>query len=369
VWGVVAYCLRFCVNLLAEPQINPIKHFPVVTVSHKIILPTVPFMARGLRSLGLGEVQATTYATTTAFLIPGVFGFLAWELKENWRLYGANRSTILRPVRMGHRGETFSQLLRPGFHSGTVSKIFARLRRAALQEAGGRGDASLRRHEESLGQVQEAVRHFLGRELAGLLNRHPAWSGAPIGIGAVDLAATRMRVALECPARGSAADVGFEQHDGWIVAGVHEPGWMANAAAPEAAMLGVALLGVYQMAGVNLVAEQIERLFAPLPIRWMIRGTELVIWTGPRFDVQARYSLKEQVPPGDAADKDAASVLPRYAVPNLLLRRRPVAWRDWARFWDAALGDWDEDLSQLAREGASVLPARRVDSSLATHSG
>ena len=38
-WAVVAYVVRFIVNLLIEPQVNPIKHFPVVTVSHKIIFP------------------------------------------------------------------------------------------------------------------------------------------------------------------------------------------------------------------------------------------------------------------------------------------------------------------------------------------
>jgi hypothetical protein len=39
VWFYIAYVTRFAINLLVEPQINPIKHFPVVTVSHKIILP------------------------------------------------------------------------------------------------------------------------------------------------------------------------------------------------------------------------------------------------------------------------------------------------------------------------------------------
>ena len=33
---VITYVVRFVVNLLIEPQINPIKHFPVVTVSHKL---------------------------------------------------------------------------------------------------------------------------------------------------------------------------------------------------------------------------------------------------------------------------------------------------------------------------------------------
>ena len=45
VWFFVTYVIRFCVNLLIEPQINPIKHFPVVTVSHKLLLPLIPSFA------------------------------------------------------------------------------------------------------------------------------------------------------------------------------------------------------------------------------------------------------------------------------------------------------------------------------------
>ena len=44
-WFVIAYVVIFVFTLLVEPQINPIKHFPVVTVSHKLILPTGPAIA------------------------------------------------------------------------------------------------------------------------------------------------------------------------------------------------------------------------------------------------------------------------------------------------------------------------------------
>ena len=36
-WFFVAYVIRFCVNLLIEPQLNPLKHIPWVSVSHKIM--------------------------------------------------------------------------------------------------------------------------------------------------------------------------------------------------------------------------------------------------------------------------------------------------------------------------------------------
>ena len=44
IWFWVTYFCRFGVNVLIEPQINPIKHFPVVTVSHKLLLAAyIPF--------------------------------------------------------------------------------------------------------------------------------------------------------------------------------------------------------------------------------------------------------------------------------------------------------------------------------------
>ncbi len=354
-WAVLAYWLRFGVTLLAEPQINPIKHFPVVTVSHKIILPTVPHMAWGLESLGLGKVQATTYATTTAFLIPGVFGFLAWELKENWRLYAANRPKTLRPVRMGNHAETMAQLLRLGIHSGTIPRTFARLRRALLNEASRRAKTSAARHQRSLDRVAESVRQFLHREFAGLLNRHPVYADTPIAISAVDLAATRVRATLDCPSRGQSARLSFEQHDGWIVAGIDEAGWMADLGRDEGWLLSLALVGLYQMAGVDLVRQQIDTLFASAGANWLIRGTCMIVRFGASLDDHVRYSLKEDGEPA-VAQNEALIVVPAGAVPALLLRRKPVFWASWKRLWDLPVDQWDESLIRVAQGAAITLP-------------
>ena len=105
VWFVIAYVFRFALRLLVEPQINPLKHFPVVTVSHKLLLPTIPGVARAFRHLLPNHaVYADAMATGLIFGIPGVFGFLAWELKENWRLYAANRPRRLTAQAIGHHG-------------------------------------------------------------------------------------------------------------------------------------------------------------------------------------------------------------------------------------------------------------------------
>src|SRR5262249_28338222 len=115
VWFWVTYVVRFVVNLLIEPQVNPLKHFPVVTVSHKLMLLLVDPVARALYPvlgprfpawrLTLNKTRGL--GTFTLGLGPGGFGFLAWELKENWRLCRAHQSAALAPVRGGTRGDTW----------------------------------------------------------------------------------------------------------------------------------------------------------------------------------------------------------------------------------------------------------------------
>ncbi|MGC3966361.1 MAG: hypothetical protein QM775_03015 [Pirellulales bacterium] len=167
-WYFVNYVVRFCVTLLIEPQVNPIKHFPVVTVSHKLLFMTVPVFTSWLAPT-FGEAKALTIVLSTIWLIPGVFGYLVWELKENWRLYDANRSSNLKPVVVGSHGETVVRLLRWGFHSGTIPKTYSKLRRADRKAlAVGAWDGP-RKYRHRLEHIEEDVEHFISREFVEIL--------------------------------------------------------------------------------------------------------------------------------------------------------------------------------------------------------
>ena len=78
---------RLIVVLFVEPQINPIKHFPVVTISHKLLFPMSPTLEESFGHVRLDEAAAHLLAVHRHRQDPGIFGFLVWELKENWRLY------------------------------------------------------------------------------------------------------------------------------------------------------------------------------------------------------------------------------------------------------------------------------------------
>jgi hypothetical protein len=255
IWLVISYVIRAYVNLFLEPQTNPIKHFPVVTVSHKLMLPFIrPLLLwqADLLKPYLGLFLAEVVAFLNIGMLPGVFGFLAWELKENWRLYRANQPTTLRPEAIGHHGETMRRLLKPGFHSGTVPKLYKRLRRSERRASRAKDQATARKQRAALHHIEEAVRHFVERELLFLLNCSRSWGKGSLSAGRIELGCTMIRVELRCPELGSeSAWIGFVYHTGLLTAAVDRPGWMKHLEGEPLRTLQAALAGWYQMAGVD----------------------------------------------------------------------------------------------------------------------
>jgi hypothetical protein len=189
IWFPLAYVVRFAFNLLIEPQVNPIKHFPVVTVSHKVLFAAIP----AIRDL-LGVSEATVVAVI--WCIPGIFGFLAWEFMENWRLYRATRSRKLRPLAIGHHGETVRRLLRPGFHSGTVPKLYRKMR-IAVRKAERKGTPVDRhRFDHDRHHVAIAVARFLDRQFLALLRTTPEWNGQRLSVEGVAMTCRTIRAEL-----------------------------------------------------------------------------------------------------------------------------------------------------------------------------
>jgi hypothetical protein len=218
--------------------VNPVKHFPVVTVSHKVIWPMVPQLA-----------EWTGVSTGTVVMvvngIPGIFGFIAWELKENWRLYAANCPPVLRPVLIGSHGESMRGLLRPGFHSGTVPKLYRKARRALA--AGNRAKGAHLHHE--LEHAAEGVHRFAERELGPLLTGCRDWGGVAVEVAAVRFGTQRVEIELVAPALGRDAFVlAFENIGGVIEASVGAPGWTDKLTDAQRAALVFALRGLLDMA-------------------------------------------------------------------------------------------------------------------------
>ncbi|MBI3838174.1 MAG: hypothetical protein HY288_09620 [Planctomycetia bacterium] len=333
-WFFVNYVIRFCVNLLIEPQVNPIKHFPVVTVSHKVLLPMMPALRSALAG-PLGTAWAYTIAPTAVFLTPGIFGFLVWELKENWRLYAANRPADLRPVSIGHHGETMLQFLKPGFRSGTVPKLYAKLRRANRKAYWTLNWKAASKYLDGLHHASEALRRFVDRELLVLLHESRGWADRSITTGEIHLGCNRILVELYCPDLAEESMwLAFEEQAGRLVASVYRHGWSDALSHPRRHTLANALAGVYKMAGIDLVREQVEARLEPGSRGYEITEDSLAIWSGR--DAPPRILPLRGWPPLEPADHRAGTE------PNVteLDRRRwvfaatPISWRRWVVTWE-----------------------------------
>ncbi|HEX5272102.1 MAG TPA: hypothetical protein VFW33_16510, partial [Gemmataceae bacterium] len=169
VWFPVSYITRLYLIVLIEPGFNPLKA-PVSYAAAKFIYPIL-FAVINKESLdrlweeGAGGKLVYGLALGTMWLLPDAFGFLFWEMKENWRLYRANRPKVLEPAVVGSHGETVLQLLKPGFHSGTLPKLYAQLRWAEREAHDTGAWRAPRAVRERLKGVELSLRRFVTRDV------------------------------------------------------------------------------------------------------------------------------------------------------------------------------------------------------------
>ncbi|MDA1202484.1 MAG: hypothetical protein O3C39_12465, partial [Planctomycetota bacterium] len=261
----VDWLVRFCVTLLIEPQLNPIKHFPVVTVSHKLLVPMIPVVAGNLAAAtGMERGLALTTVTFVSTALPGVFGFLAWELKENWRLYAANRPPTLRPVQVGRHGESMRRLLLPGFHSGTIPKLFGKWRRDVDRQ----GDTISRsRAEEHLAELSHDIAAFVDDECLGLLRRSRLLADLPLEVGEVRLATNRVTIALVSETLpGGPLEIELGQQGGTLISRLATAGWLDGLREDRRRLVRLALAGLDCLCGVDFTTVSDAGRTESLPV-------------------------------------------------------------------------------------------------------
>lgn len=337
VWSFLSFLIRIYVNLLIEPTLHPVKHFPVVTVAHKIFLPTILVIHEAMNTTltpYLGRALAEPFIWVTIVFLPGIFGFLVWELKENWRLYDSNRVPSLQPVAIGSHGETGGRLLCPGFHSGTLPKLFHKLRKLETSEASFARFSQRRALREQLHHAERDIRRFVERDLIRLLKHCVAWQEHQPECVHLQASANSFQVELKCPAiNDESLMILFQEQSRWIVASVPQAGWL-NAAGPEMrSSFEAALRGFYHKAGTDFVREQMEHQFVRNhPYDFNDAG--LVIWPDGKFDSPVRVDLyrRHQLRPVPAT-KAAEFGLQPISREAVVFADNQMLWKDWKAIW------------------------------------
>jgi hypothetical protein len=347
-WFFVAYLVRIYVNLLIEPQVNPIKHFPVVTVSHKVILPLSVHLTKLLAAplMPLGKGLALFIAGTTVLLLPGVFGFLVWELKENWRLYEANRAENLAPVTVGGHGETMGRLLRPGIHSGTLPKLYAKLRGSERRPVDNRDDKRAYRRLEALHHVEESIRRFVDRDFITLLAESRTLRAAAITAGELRLATNRVRIELRSALTEDSEEgpwLEFDERHHALIAGIEGPGWLDRLDEEQARVLGVAVVGLFKMCGVEWIRARPDTRSHAGRIVPELAG----VAEGPASPIA--YGPPGAELPADHAETPVTTLIP--------FRTVSVTWKRWVEAWQREQAGAKHPTRFL--EGYTIFPRER----------
>ncbi|HZU36976.1 MAG TPA: hypothetical protein VFA18_13740, partial [Gemmataceae bacterium] len=331
-WAPISYVVRLYMLVLIEPAINPVK-MPVSYMAAKLMVAFEPAMIAfgvGLLSPVTGLILANILVWPTVWLSPDAFGFLFWEMKENWYLFRANRARTLTAVPVGPHQETIVQLLRPGFHSGTVPRLFGRLRHAE-QQPGSRAVESCR---QALREIEHAIQLFVRRELLGLLHQAPQWQSQPLTVGQVALSYNRIGIELQHAAHpGQPVWLELENRATWLVAGFGERGWLSELPADQRDMFLAALVIFYKLAGADLVREQFTSHLPATLTEVDITAQGLMAW--PADEQAVLYDLRA---PGTvleprAMDGSAVGNGPALNAQHIIFARVPISWQQCAASW------------------------------------
>ena len=376
-WMPFAFLIRFYTVVLIEPMLNPLK-LPLSILFAKFIYPllllfpgllqaeptsvlgyTSPLV--GQLSAYLSEPGAWLLVMGTLWLLPDACTFLFWEMRENWRLYRANRPETLRPVSVGDHGETVRGLLHWAFHSGTVPRLFAKLRSAERTAARTDEWRDSRTHRAALRAVEEAVQRFVTRDFVEVLNDGDSgWTGPRLTAGRVLLGTNRIRFELMAERFGESAWLEWEDRSGWLVARWAAPGFLTALTDDQARVFANALAYLGKRAGVNLVWEQVRAALPKEAQHAELSPDGLLVWYGARGSTPVLYDIADPAPqlrprvPGQRQPTAG----PTLDATRLMFDRTRITWTEWTEVWRAPVpGDKPRRLGPAVNE-LVLLPPR-----------
>lgn len=337
-WSPIAFFLRFYTVVLIEPGINPIK-FPISSVAAKftypIIIPLTPEIVHFFSPF-IGDVLSNLFFGTTIWLMPNLFGFLFWETKENWGLYRANRPQSLRPMAVGTHGETIPQLLKLGFHSGTIPKLFMKLRKAEL-EAVSRSDwRKARTLRLDLQTIKERLARFIERDLLIPMQQNNKSFIKPLRVSEISLGLNRIEAEMTGMDDNGYASfkISLELVDKILMGSVSKPGGTLALNEQQNRCLSLGIAGLYKFAGIDISKEQVTSNLPSWVSDWKISEGNLVLFSENQSTILVPINTGEPLLKLQVKNLEKACTLNTLDAERLLFGRQPLTWQEWSEGWD-----------------------------------
>lgn len=337
-WSPFAFFLRFYTVVLIEPGINPIK-FPISSVAAKftypIIIPLTPEIAHFFAPF-IGDVLSNLFFGTTIWLLPNLFGFLFWETKENWGLYRANRPQSLRPMAVGTHGETIPELLKLGFHSGTIPKLFKKLRKAEQDAVSTSDWRKARTLRLDLQNIKERLARFIERDLLIPMQQNNKSFVKPIRVSEISLGLNRIEAELTGMNDNGYASfkISLELIDGILMGSISKPGGTLALNEQQNRCLSLGIAGLYKFSGIEISKEQVNSSLPSWVKDWHLSDGNLVLYSESHGTILMALDSGEPNPKLQFKTPNQACNLESLDIERLLFRNMPLTWQEWSDGWD-----------------------------------
>ncbi|RME85665.1 MAG: hypothetical protein D6785_04145, partial [Planctomycetota bacterium] len=267
IWLPLSYILTLYILLFIEPQINPLK-FPIVSITFKIFAVNPDLYVKLIHLfdstlvLILPKKIAYGLAYMTAFFFTGIFGFLAWELQENWKLYKRNNPHKIQPVIIGSHGETMIQLLRKGFHSGTLPKLYRKIRYLQSQFLSKLDYSPILQVEEEIHHIQQSVKTFGEREFLLPLEFIELFQKGNHKISQVEISSHHIWLDFTFEVKGQVfrIHISFQEKKGYLFGSFRWEGIDPSMIPDDLKkILSILLVVFFQKGGVEILENDIQR--------------------------------------------------------------------------------------------------------------
>jgi hypothetical protein len=259
-------------------------------------------------------------------------------------------------------------LLQPGFHSGTVPRLYARLRQAERDAAVTGNWRAARVSRRALQEVEKSLRRLVAREMLPLLEPYVGCGESGCGVGQVELSSNRIRIELTHSAyREQPARLEWLEQEHWLVASVSEPGWFDRLEAAPRQAVTTALAGLYKLAGIDVVSEQVKANL-PAPISCFdLSERDLVLWLNYRHGKAVLYDLESldgRLRPR-SPDGPASPEWPVLDADRILFSSVSITWDEWVESWQNR--STDHSMPTPPRINLEVLPNGQLLTNCMTH--
>ena len=130
-----------------------------------------------------------------------------------------------------------------------------------------------------------------------------------------------------------------------------------------------AVLGLYKMAGVDVVEEHVRARLAPGEARFDLRRDELVVWPTGDYSAESAYPLRGRDPlvARTVAPEGGVMAMPELRRGDVMLKLTPLPRERWTGLWERGVmtrGDGIPEVGVLPR-----VPEKTVEREVAVATG